>query len=74
MLQGICMLGGATAMAYALWIAHLRRSEPQSLRRLAPLARHFGPQRGALLHGLDLTSLPLGAGMWLFYEGARLLG
>ena len=74
MLQAICLLGGATAMAYALWIAHLRKRAPERLRQLAPLSHKFGPKKGVLLHGLIFTSLPLGAGMWLFFEGARLLG
>ncbi|NNL86368.1 MAG: hypothetical protein HKP27_11975 [Myxococcales bacterium] len=60
-------------MAYGLAIAAARQSRPNRLLRLEPLCVRFGSRRGALLHGLAYTSAPIAAGMWLAFEGARLL-
>jgi hypothetical protein len=64
---------GAAAIAYGLAIAALRESRPNRLVRLEPLCLRFGRRGGALIHGLAYTSAPIAAGMWLAFEGARLL-
>lgn len=64
---------GALAMAYGLAMSAMRARRSALLSQLEPLCSRFGRHRGELIHGLAFTSTPIAAGMWLAFEGARLL-